>query len=343
MRRPIQGLQDPKPVTLKDIADHLGVSVTTVARSLKDGHKIGPEMVQRVRQAADRLGYVRNLDGVKLRTGKTLTILAQFAFPQEEEVGDAGALGLLAGIHSRLADTDYTVRVVPAVIGENNLKAVVDVVRSRIADGVILDHIQPQDDRVKLLLEYGIPFVTYGRTELLTQHAYFDIDNEFAAWQGTSAMIGQGHRRIALVDLDPAFSFVQQRLRGYRRALQEAGLPFDPALVAHVQPDPAAAREAAQRLTSADNPDAFVCTNETVYLGVRAGVRSAAAGHSQRVGFSVRTGTNIGAYLGSRMTASHYSRIRSGYQLAELLLQRLDGRPADELQVLARTELREPS
>jgi LacI family transcriptional regulator len=329
-------------VTLKDIADHLGVSVTTVARSLKDGHKIGPEMVRRVREAADRLGYVRNLDGVKLRTGKTLTILAQLSFPREEEVGDSGALGLLTGIHERLAGTDYTVRVLPVAIGEDAVRALLDVVRNRVADGVILDHLQPQDDRVRLLLEYGVPFVTYGRTELLTEHPYFDIDNEYAAAQGTRSLLDQGYRRIALVDLDPVYTFVRQRLRGYRGALAEAGIPFDPALVAHVEPDPAQARAVARDLARAAGADAFVCTNETVYLGVRAGVRDADPERAGSIGFSVRTGTNIGAYLGSRITASHFSRARSGYLLADLLLRRLEGCPVDDLQILARTDLRLP-
>jgi LacI family transcriptional regulator len=261
----------------------------------------------------------------------------------EEEVGDSGALGLLAGIHQRLAGTDYTVRLLPVAIGDDALTDLFDMVRNRVADGVILDHIQPQDDRVKLLLEYGVPFVTYGRTELLTPHPFFDVDNEFAAWQGTRALVEQGYRRIAAIDLDRRYSFVQQRARGYRRALEDAGIAFDPSLVANVEPDPAVARDTAVTLMTRERPDAFVCPNEIVYLGVRAGVRAAAPDDAPRVGFSVRTGTNIGAYLGSRLTASHYSRAGSGFQLADLLLKRLDGAPVSDLQVLVRTELRQSS
>lgn len=83
------------PVTMKTIAKEPGVSVTTVARALKDGHKVGPEMVGKVREVADRLGYVRNLDGAKLRTGKTLVAMAFLSFTEQEEIGDLGSVGLL--------------------------------------------------------------------------------------------------------------------------------------------------------------------------------------------------------------------------------------------------------
>ena len=89
------GHHGSNPDTMKTLAQSLGVSVTTVARALKDGHKIGPEMIRKVRETADRMGYVRNLEGAKLRTGKTFVVMAFLGFSQEEEVGDSGSVGLL--------------------------------------------------------------------------------------------------------------------------------------------------------------------------------------------------------------------------------------------------------
>lgn len=327
------------PVTLRTIADSLGVSVTTVARALGRGDRLSPGTVHRVREAARELGYVRNLDGVKLRTGQTFVIMAFLGHSDEEEVGDSGSVGLLNGLHQHLAGTDYALRAVPVRLGESALDQIAAVVRGRNCDGLILDHTEPQDARVRYLLEQDVPFVTFGRTELYSEHAWFDVDNEFAALQGTRALIAEGHRRIALVDADPRFLFVRQRLRGYRAALAEAGIAPDEALVRHVDLRADAARAAARDLAAA-GADGFVCVNELVFLGARAGVRDALAGADGQIGYSLRAGTNLAAYVGTRVHACHFSRLAAGRALAELLLRRIEGAPAGACQRIARTELR---
>lgn len=329
-------------VTMKDVAAELGVSVTTVARAMKDGHKIGAATVERVRAAADRMGYVRNLDGVKLRTGRTFVMMAFLSFSNEEEIGDSGSVGLLNGIHQRFAGTDYAVRAVPVTMGDTALDRLQQVVRGRNADGIILDHTTLRDPRVRYLLEANVPFVTFGRTELLSDHAFFDIDNEHAAWQGTTALLDAGHRHIALLDGDRRYTFVRQRERGYERALRERGIEPDPTLSHHSELAADTSRVAGRALASR-GADAFVCVNELSFLGARAGVRDAIGEASEAVGFSVRTGTNLGDYLGSPIHASHFSRVTAGWTLADLLLRCIDGAAVTECQIVERPTLRSPT
>lgn len=328
-----------KPVTLKTIAAALGVSVTTVARALKDGDRIGPETVRLVRDTADRLGYVRNLEGAKLRTGRSLVIMAFLAFSTEEEVGDAGSVGLINGIHQRLAGTDYAVRAVPATAGAPMLDQLRAVVRGRLADGIILDHIETRDARVDYLLDAGLPFVNFGRTEAPDRHPWFDIDNEYAAWQGTDALVRAGHRRIALIDGDPRFTFVRQRQRGHERALAEHDLPCDPALRVNA----AIAADTARRASGAlldRGADAFHCVNELAFLGALAGVRDRLGADASRIGFALRAGTKLGDYVGANSFSAYYARHRAGAALAELLLNRMGGASVHDCQMLQRTELR---
>lgn len=325
------------PVTLKHIADHLGVSVTTVARSLKDGHKISPETVERVRLAARELGYVRNLDGLRLRTGRTLTLMAVLSVSPTEDLDDAAFAGLLIGAQERLDETDYSIRALPMPTDRMGLSALQDAVRLRSCDGFILDHTEPQDERVAFLLDAGVPFVTFGRTDFGDSHAWLDLDNEDAAYQATRALLQDGHRRLALVDGDPRFTFVTQRGAGYARALAEAGIALDPDLVFHVGRNPTRIREAA--LAAVDKgADGMICLNEAVLHGVRAALAS--AGRLAETGLAVRTATNLGDYMLADIVDTHLSSRFSGYHLADLLLRRIDGEPAEGLQMLARCTLR---
>lgn len=324
---------------MRTIAQKLGVSVTTVSRSLENGYKTSPDMVAKVRKMADRLGYVRNLDGVKLRTGKTLIMMALLGMTREEEVGDSGSVGLLNGIHQRFSDTEYAVRTVPVAIGDDGLEHLREVVRGRNADGLILDHTAPQDARIQYLLNCGFPFVTFGRSELATEHPWFDVDNEYAAWQGTTSLIKAGFRKPALLDANPDFLFVRQRLRGYQAALQEAGMSVDPALMQHIPLEADRARDAARELLRR-GADSLVCVNEMVFLGARAAVRLEQPDSLEQVGFAVRTGTNICEYIGTPVHASHYSRMSAGWHLADTLLKAVAGAPVKQCQQIVCTELR---
>ena len=79
------------------------------------------------------------------------------------------------------------------------MPAIRRIVEGRLADGIVLDTTQPQDPRVRYLLEHNFPFVTFGRTELVSEHPYVDADNEQAAFLATQYLIDRGHRRIALI------------------------------------------------------------------------------------------------------------------------------------------------
>ena len=334
-------LSRTRKVTMRTIAEHLDLSLTTVARSLKDGSRLSPATVERVRTAAVKLGYVRNLDGVRLRTGKTFVLMAFLSTAPDEEIGDSGSAGLLHGIHGRLAGTDYALRTVPVEHGQDSLPELVSMVRGRVADGFILDHTQPQDPRVRLFLESQVPFVTFGRTELFTPHAFCDIDNEQSAFEETQALLRRGARRIGLLNGKAEYTFVKQRLAGYRRALVEAGISFDPALCRNLSFDARAARMAGRELVSQLGADGLICVNDIVFFGARAGVLDLGTEVLAGIHFAFRAGTRIAGYLGVSVAASFYSRTQAGWHLADLLLRRIDGANVEDLQLIVRTELRD--
>lgn len=332
--------QKPRPpVTLKQLARHLNLSVTTVTRSLGDGHKIGADTIARVRAAARDLGYVRNLDGLRLRTGRSLSVLAILGTADDSEVGDPGSTGLLTGMQTRLTGTGYTIQSLPISLTDRSPAQLFRLLQGHRADGVIIDHIEPEDPRIALLDRLKLPFVTFGRTGPTAPHPYFELDNRHAAHQGTASLIARGFRRPALVEASPDLNFARERVAGYRAALAEAGLPFDPALVLHCPTDAAAIRIATRTLALTRKPDSWVCSNEIFLFGTLAGARDAGQTLGQ-TGFSVRAATNVGAYLGVPLTAAHYPRERAGWHLADLLLARIDGTPPERLQRLERTQLR---
>ena len=148
--------------TLKTIAFMTGLGVTTVSRALKDAPEIGEETRRRVQLVARQVGYRPNRAGVRLRTGKTNVI--SLVLNTEEQIGGFVS-DMIYGISEHLAQTPYHLIVTPYSRTNDPLEPVRYVVETGSADGIIISRTEPDDKRVRYMLERGFPFATHGRTD----------------------------------------------------------------------------------------------------------------------------------------------------------------------------------
>lgn len=298
-----------------------------------------PETAEKIRAMAKQLGYRRDLRGVNLRTGKTNTICAVLTARPKNDYGDPSTMLLIEGMISGVSGTDKTVVIRPVQSLDEQLYVLHDLVEGNRFDGFILDHTLPQDPRVKYLLEVDFPFVTFGRTELFTPHAFFDVDDAYAAERMTAQLIDSGFRRIAIIGTPGHYFFAQQRLLGYRRALEAAGLGVDQNLLIETGMETRALEMAVEQLLAlAEPPDAFVCPNEMSTIAV---VRFCEmAGYDiNRLGFASRDGTRFFDYFRPAVTSAYFPSFEVGEALSRLMLKRLNGEAVDTLQRVVKPKL----
>lgn len=331
-----KGMSTLKRISLKTLARELGLSVTTVSRALKDGPEVKPETIARVKQAATDMGYVPNLGGLKLKTGKSYAICAALSTWNASEIGDAGSVALIQGIQTALNATDYNLIIVNMVPGEKALPTLTNIVAQQLADGIILDQIQPHDARVKFLLENQFPFVTYGRTQWPTPHPYFDIDEQRATFEATNLLIAKGHQRIALFNANKDYMFVQNRLRGYTQALANASIAVREDLLSFSSLNAGIVRRLAQQMCQRKQPPtAFLSQSEAVTLAICAGIRDAGAEVGRDIEIISRDGTALCDYLAPPISSQYHSLHKSGEKLTDFLLRSINGEAAEHLQELA--------
>lgn len=330
--------------TLKSLALELGLSVSTVSKALKGAPDVGAQTAVLVRQAAQAVGYEPDLRGVKLRTGRTYLLYYQKAVAPMQDVPDAIVAAQIETIAASLAGTPYQLQIVPwNVANEDPLPAIRRIVEGRLADGIVLDTTQPQDPRVRYLLEHQFPFVTFGRTELVSEHPYVDADNEQAAFLATQHLIGMGHSRIALVGPSLAYTYALQRRRGYLKALTAARLSPDQALICQGGQDARVARDVARRLSASDQPPTgFVCANEVSTLGVMAGLRDAGLTVGGGVDVVSRDGAYISQYLFPPVPTLFLDIRTVARTLCDFLIRRINGEGPQTLQSVLACEFRLP-
>lgn len=330
------------PPTLRTLAGLTGLGVTTVSRALKDGPELSHETKARVRAVADEIGYRPHRAGVRLKTGRTFVI--SFVLNQADDMSDY-AKRLIMGISEALRGTQYHLQVLPQNIDQDPIDPVRYVVDTAAADGLILTHSEPQDLRVKMLLERDFPFITFGRTELATPHPYIDTDNFDFAYRAAQALIARRRKRIVIVLPPKQFTYSGHQQAGYRRALFEAGLEPRMAEGVNLYSPAFTLRAYANRLArEASAPDGIICGSEMQALGMMLGFQDAGFVIGRDVDIVNKKTSNILDLVQMPTLQFFEDLVRAGHDCAEFLLKRIEGRaPVSALQRLDLTSFTEGS
>ena len=251
--------------TIRDIAAHAGVSITTVSRVLNDR----PDVAQETREAV--LDVIRELDFAPSRTTRPAqsgrTGLIGVTIPMV--LGDYFAQ-LITGITEALYERDMQVVLCPTFHHkEREITLVNQLLEGRI-DGAILVLPEESSEDLLLLKRKGFSFVIADEAYPLEGNfPLVAAANMTGAIEATEHLLGLGHRRIGLIKGIPGFVATEDRASGYRAALSAAGIPPDPSLEVYGDFRTLEGRvAAAQLLDGPERPTAIFACNDEMAVAV---------------------------------------------------------------------------
>ena len=213
------------PSTLLDVARHAGVSASTVSRILNGTAKVSDEKRLAVTAAIEKMHFAPNQMAQGLKKGRSMTIgivVQDISSPFFDET--------LRGVDDGLKGTGFASVIVSGHWNADEEKDRIRLLLARKVDGIILLSGR-LDDRAILQFAGQRPIVSTGRALHTRSALGFKLDNEQGAWLAVRHLVDLGHRRIAYVTGPANNNDADERLAGYRRALHDAGIAFDPALV----------------------------------------------------------------------------------------------------------------
>jgi len=233
-----------------DIAALAGVSQPTVSRALSGNPAVSEETRRRVLEVAEQLHYKvdKNASGLRRQRAKTLALLF-FEEGPETAVLNPFYLSLVGPMVRRCSEHGYDLLI---SIQQLSSDWHVDYEDSRKADGIILlgygDYLEYRP-KLEQLVDRGAHFVRWGTGGEGQLGMTVSSDNERGGFEATTHLLQQGRRKIAFVGTaGPGFPEVQERYRGYSRALRAAGIAPDERLQVDAAPDEADGRAAAEQL-----------------------------------------------------------------------------------------------
>ncbi len=251
------------PITLKDIAAIVGVSVSTVSRVLDERlPKSKSKSADLIRDTAKKLGYTRDVMASSLRRGGTGTIGVLVP-----HLTDTVMAILYEEIAKSAQQSGYFTIVATCGDDENSEIEAVDSLLSRRVDGLILATARINSHSAKKLRDTNIPHALVLRTDYTSNSVIGD--DILGGYLATRHLLDLGHERIGII-LGPSDSSNSQgRLDGYRKALEESNHTFDKDLCIEDHFDFESGERCARKFFSSKNPPtAIFAVSDNIALGV---------------------------------------------------------------------------
>nr|WP_154324938.1 Mal regulon transcriptional regulator MalI [Pantoea sp. 201603H] len=278
-----------KKITINDVADEAGISVTTVSLVLSGKGRISAATADRVNQAIEKLGYIRNRSAAMLRGG------------------DSGVIGLIvrdicnpfyaemtAGLSEMLEKQGKVLFLTQSGAQGKNIQRCFDSLIAQGVEGIVLGG--GADNAVELVQkarEFGVPLICASRASSLDEADSIRPDNMHAAKLATEYLIKRGHHCIAWLGGSGSSLTRAERIGGYCTTLLQYGLPFRSEWIVESGSHQRDAADLTEKLIH-HHPTitAILCHNASVALGCYFGL--------QRTGRTIGKGA-LDSYYGQQM------------------------------------------
>ncbi len=331
--------ENPMKTTLKDIAKHLNLSVTTVSRALAGYSDVAESTRQRVMQAAEEMGYVPNATARRLQKGRTDTI-GLIVPTYRSRFSDPFFAEFLAGIGNLIVQYEFDLLVSTRPPGNDELEAYQRMVTERRVDGLIIMTTRPQDERIAYLLKSGFPFVSFGRSDLEPEFPYLDVDGEHGMQTLTQHMIDLGHQRIAYISAPYNVMYAMHRLEGYKKALAENNIPFDKSLVSIGDLTKDDGQKIGKSLLDHENgPTAIICCNDWMASGVISAARKLNIHVGKDVAIAGFDDIPLAEFTHPPLTTIRQPAYQAGVRVSEMLIRLIHGEELAQRHILLQPDL----
>jgi LacI family transcriptional regulator len=255
--------QNKRSITIRDVAKKSGVSVSTVSRVLNGKVDVAKATKNHVLKIIDDLGYSTNLAARSMRSSKKNLIgliMPDIAYPYAIEV--------MKGVNQAIAESEFDLLVYTSgdvrkrghITSEQKY---ITLLAKSISDGIIV--VAP------VTSEYNIdkPIVSIDPVTSNPSYPSVHATNYEGSMEAVEYLIGLGHQRIGFIGGRVELESANQRLSGYRNALEEAGIPVDEQLIVSGDYTTKTGVEGGQKLLLLeDRPTAIFASNDQMAMGV---------------------------------------------------------------------------
>lgn len=315
-----------RPKSIKEIARLAGVSHSSVSRALRNSPLVNREKAARIRRIAEECGYRPSAAARSLVTRRSRTVGVVVT-----NIADPFVAGVVSGIEEWADRKGYSVFLANSNAEPKREVRVVQSFEEHRVDGIIVAASRVGALYMPMLARMRVPIVLLNNQHPSQYVHSVTIANAEGSRAAVGHLIELGHRRIAYLGDRQGYQSDTERFAGYRQAIEEAGLEFEPELVVHGDGKPEGARapmEALLRL--AERPTAVFCYNDLTALGALRAARDAGLTVPGDVSLAGFDDLYISQYLDPPLTTVRQPMGEMGGLAMETLLRLIAGEAVGE-------------
>jgi len=330
-----------KPITIKDIAQALELSPSTVSRALSDSYEINEETKKRVIEYAEKHNYRRNPMASSLRQGRSYSIGVVVC-----EVANSFFSHAIDGIESVAYGKGYHVIISQSHDAYEREVVNIQHLANRAVDGLLISMSAETKDfsHIINLHAQGLPIVFFDRVIDAFETHTVTANNQKGAMVATESLIDRGFKKIAHLANAPHLSITAERLKGYEDALKQHGIPLDESLIRYCHHGGRIQREVEEAiqyfLNLPEKPDAVFVASDRLSMGCLSAYNKLAPRdeHPAVAGFS---NSDVLDLLQADFTCIRQPAFKMGQVAMEMLIQLIESRyPVYDFQnIVLETEL----
>lgn len=321
--------------TIRDVAARAEVSTATVSHVLNNTRFVSAETREAVLHAIRDLNYHPSAIAQSLTTHKTHTVGMVISDITNNFFGQ-----MVRGALDTITPFDYTLLLCTTEESLIREEEYLQLLFKGKVDGFIAAATSQKWGMLQIVEAFHIPIVFVDRVFEGMRGPHVGVDNEFGAFQAVSHLIEDGHRRIGIVVGPAQMSTMEDRLAGYRQAMEAHGLPVDDSLIGFCALSSASGRCCAQELLNrADPPTALFTNNNFLTLGALLAFQDLGRRCPEDVALIGFDDHPWAPVTSPPLTSVRQPDYEIGRRAADLLLRMLAGEPVGDERVLLRPEL----
>jgi LacI family transcriptional regulator len=325
------------PLTLEDIARICGVSRSTVSRVINGERNVSPETRQHVLEVIQEINFQPNLAARGLAAGKTRVLGLVIPMGVGAIFTDPFFPFLIQGVSSTCNALDYSV-MLWLDEPEYERRTVRQILYNGLVDGVIVASMLMDDPILSALADGKLPYLQIGRHPVNPGVNFVDVNNIQGAYLAVCHLLQAGRRRIATITGPKNMIAGMDRFLGYRQALDEWGIPFDPALIVEGNFTDLSGYSAIQHLLP-HHPDGLFSASDAMASGALRALHDSGVGVPGDVAVVGFDDIPFSAHTDPPLTTIHQPIQRVGSVAAATLVEIIEQPKTQPRQVILPTEL----
>jgi len=310
-------------VTMQALAENLGVSVSVVSRVLSgqaSKYRISKSTEEAVLKLAKEHRFRPNqlARGLRLRKTSTFGLLIP-------DISNPFFSDIARHIEMNARKIGYSILLCDSQEDNDIERESLDLLRNRMIDGLIISPVGSQGDHLVELLEDGLPIAVVDRNFSNIDLPCVTSDNYQGAYDGMQHLLDHGHRTIAFVQGLPDADPNVERVRGYKVALRDAGIPFKKSLVIGTDFGQESGYAAAKKLLKRKQPPtAIFAAGNMIALGVLSALAEEGVRTPQDMSIISFDESPWSPFLDTPMTTIAQDTAKIGRMAVELLTNQIE-------------------